>query len=147
MTLDEMVDEWEKDCKIDWTEPDKESLKVSELHHKYLKMLTNARVSLRKYIAQRKELNKHKWAYFQGDLNGDPLLEKLGWEPYLGKKVLKVDMERHINADSDVQKVDYKVSYLEEKIVFLEGVLKSIYARGFQIRDFITWQQFTNGTR
>ena len=42
MTLDELKEEWKKDCEIDDIELDKSSLELPRLHAKYSELLTDA---------------------------------------------------------------------------------------------------------
>ena len=50
MKLEEILESWSKDSKIDNTELDKESLKIPSLHNKYLKMYTSENLLLRKMM-------------------------------------------------------------------------------------------------
>ena len=47
MTLDQMMEEWRKDSSIDTTELGNESLKIPELHSKYLKIYFEERKKLK----------------------------------------------------------------------------------------------------
>ena len=42
MTLDELKEEWKKDCEVDDIELDKSSLELPKLHAKYSEYLTDA---------------------------------------------------------------------------------------------------------
>jgi hypothetical protein len=54
MNLEQIIEEWRKDALFDDTELDNESLKVPSLHNKYLKLLSQARLTLRKLKIERK---------------------------------------------------------------------------------------------
>ena len=50
-----------------------------------------------------------------------------------------------IDADEDVRKLQYKIDYIEQVIFFLDGVLKQITSRNYQIKNAIEWERFQSG--
>ena len=48
ITLQEIQEQWEDDCKLDELNLGQESTKIPELHSKYLNMLTTFKLQLRK---------------------------------------------------------------------------------------------------
>jgi len=94
MTLDELFDIWEKDCKLDRTELGEASAKIPQLHHKYYKIYSQERLTLRKLEADHKKLYKDKWDYFQGTMIQSDLEER-GWDPN-PLKILKSDLSLYI---------------------------------------------------
>ena len=71
-------------------------------------------------------------------------MEALDWEPFQFK-LLKADIEQYIDADDDV--IDSKRSFAlqEEKVEFLESVVKSLTNRGYLIKNAIDWKRFSEG--
>ena len=60
-------------------------------------------------------------------------------------KVLKTDLQMYINSDDEVINLSAKISYLEITVKFIEGVIKSIDNRGWDIRNATDWKKFESG--
>ena len=145
MNLEQIIEEWRKDALFDDTELDNESLKVPSLHNKYLKLLSQARLTLRKLKIERKTLSKILREYYLGNLNNPEDLKEIGREPWT-LTVLKNDVKDYIDTDEDMIALDTKVEYTEEKIEVVQEIMKMINARGFQVSNAIKWRQLTNFT-
>ena len=65
--------------------------------------------------------------------------------PFDLKLTDKKELEMFITADDDVKKLQYKIDYIEQVLLFLDGVLKMINNRNFQIKNAIDWEKFKNG--
>jgi len=143
MTLDQIIEEWRKDALFDDTELDTESLKVPSLHNKYLKILSQARLTLRKLKIERKNLGKILREYYLGNLNNPEDLEDIGREPWT-LTVMKTEVKEYIDTDEDMIKLDSKIEYTEEKIEVVQEIMKMLNARGYQINNAIKWRELTN---
>ena len=66
MTLDQLMEEWKKDAPVDSTELAIASLKIPELHSKYLKIYFEERRKLKGLEFQSKELFLKKYEYYNG---------------------------------------------------------------------------------
>lgn len=143
MTLDEIFENWSVDSRINKIELDDESLKIPLLHSKYLKFYTAERLSLHKLESQYKTLFKLKSEYFSGSLDMDTIKEN-GWEPN-PKLILKSDLNMHIEADADIQKLSLKIGLQREKVSTLDSILKTISNRGFQISNAVNYMKLMNG--
>ena len=71
-------------------------------------------------------------------------LETRGWEQYLGR-LLKNEMANYIESDEDVIKLKQQIVVLQEKVNYLDSVIRMINNRGFQIKNALDWLKFTNG--
>jgi hypothetical protein len=60
-------------------------------------------------------------------------------------KILKQDLDMYIHSDSDVTKVDDRITLQKEKVDYLSSILKSITGRGWEIKNAIEWRKFTSG--
>ena len=60
-------------------------------------------------------------------------------------KVLKTDLSIYIESDEDIIKIEHKIAYLETVVKYLDGVLRSISSRGWDIKNAISWRQFESG--
>ena len=75
MKLDELSQEWIQDAKIDTTELGIASLKIPELHSKYLKIYFDERRKLKALEFQSKDLSLKKYEYYNGKLSQEELDE------------------------------------------------------------------------
>lgn len=144
MKLDDILLEWEKDSKIDHTELAEESLKIPQLHSKYYKMFVAERLLLKKMKGEFKQLYKRKMEYYNGTISDEELTE-YGWEPF-ALKVLKTEINVYMEADSDLITLLNKIGIQEEKVEFLEAAIKSLTARGYNIKSAIDWIKWTQGS-
>jgi hypothetical protein len=143
MTLDQMMEEWRKDSSVDATELGNESLKIPELHSKYLKIYFDERRKLKAMEFQSKDLFLKKYEYYNGKMSQEEL-DELEWEPFV-KRLMKNEVDLYLQSDKDIITGNIKVVNQQEKLNFLEEVLKNINQRNFQIKNAIEWKKFTNG--
>ena len=68
-----------------------------------------------------------------------------GWRLPPKGMVLKSDIPMYMEADKDVVELGLKIGLQQEKIDFLESIIKTIINRNFVIRNGIDWQKFTMG--
>ena len=143
MKLEEILESWAKDSKIDNTELDKESLKIPSLHNKYLKMYTGENLLRKKMVHDFKEMERDKFEYYSGKLCEEDLKEH-GWEQF-DHKLLKQDIPRYLESDPELIKMLLRIDYQKEKVEAIKSILSSINGRSFNISNAIKWQQFLNG--
>jgi len=132
-----------KDSVIDDSMLDIESLKIPQLHNKYLNLFHDERLFLRKLESEKRELLRDKWEYYSGKMSEEEL-ERRGWEAFQ-LKVLKQDLDRYIYADKEVSLMTDKIVLQQEKVDYLASIIKSINGRGWEIKNAIEWRKFTNG--
>ena len=137
MTLDELKLQVKKDLEVDDETLDKESYKNQELYAKYLDHKTNFELLLYKAKGDYKILFKDKWEYYGGKADAKIYVTK----PF-DLKVLKTDLNIYIESDEDIIKLEHKIAYLETTIKYIDGVLRSIQSRGWDIKNAISWKQF-----
>ena len=145
MKLDDVVEMWKKDCKIDETELSLESLNVPSLHAKYLKIYSNEKLKLRSLNLKKKDLKVRLSDYYKGDLNNPEDLKEIGREPW-PKKVLKQDLYDYVEGDVDMIALNTKIVYQEEFVDVLTEIIKSINGRGYVIKNSIDFLKFTMGS-
>jgi len=144
MKLDEIYNLWAEDSEIDTTVIDQVAVSIPKLHHKYMQILSKERLQLRKLEADYKQLYHLKFEYFMGTLDRETLEER-EWKPN-PRAILKSDIPMHIESDQDIINLTLKISYQKEKSTVLESIIKIISERGWQVRNYIDWQRFKNGT-
>jgi hypothetical protein len=142
MTLDQLMEEWRKDASVDTTELGNESLKIPELHSKYLKLYFEERRKLKALEFQSKDLSL-KYEYYNGRMSQEEL-DELNWNPFV-KKLMKNEIDMYLDSDKDIITNNIRIVNQKEKISFLEEVLKNINQRNFQIKNAIDWRKFTQG--
>ena len=143
MKFEEIQKLWSGDCEIDETELSQESVKIPQLHNKYLILFHDERLRLRTMKFDHSKLLKVKREYFSGRMD-ETELEAYDWEPFQ-YKLLKADVQEYIDADDDIIEGKKKISLQEEKVEYLESVLKSLSTRGYLIKNAIDWKRFTEG--
>lgn len=143
MKLDDIMNMWEVDAKMDQTELGEESLKIPLLHHKYYKMLVDEGLLYKKLDLDYKSLYKLKYEYYMGILDQETIQQR-GWEPNC-LKILKADLPVYIDADPELQMIQARIDVQKQKISFIESVIKTISNRGFLIKNAIDWERFKVG--
>ena len=131
------------DLPIDETCLDRESLNIPKLHNKYLNLLHDEKLVLYKHKTEFRKLQKLKWEYYNGKLDEVTLKEK-GWEPF-SLRILKQDAEMYMNADYDMIAADARLLFQQEKVNYLESIIKGLNGRQYHIRDAILWRKFVSG--
>ena len=140
MTLDELKLQVKKDMEVDDEKLDTESYKNQELYAKYLDHKTNFELLLYKAKGDYKILFKDKWEYYGGKADAKIYVTK----PF-DLKVLKTDLNIYIESDEEIIKLEHKIAYLETTIKYVDGVLRSIQSRGWDIKNAISLKQFEAG--
>ena len=143
MNIEEIMDLWNTDTNIDKTELGDESLKIPKLHSKYYNILIKEKLSLRKLIEEMKRLKLDKYEFFtQGP--SEETRDK-GWRLPPKGMILKGDIPMYMDADQDIIDLNLKIGTQQEKVEFLESVIKTIINRNFVIKNAIEWNRFTMG--
>jgi len=140
MTLDELKAQVAKDLVINDERLDTESLRNQELYSKYLQIKTNFELLLYRAKGDYKVLYREKWEYYGGKADAKVYATK----PF-DLKVLKSDLSIYIESDEDIIKAEHKITYLETTVKYIDGVLRSIQSRGWDIKNAISWKSFEAG--
>jgi len=143
MKFEEIQKLWSGDCHIDETELSQESVKIPQLHNKYLILFHDERLRLRTMKFDHSKLLKVKREYYSGRMD-ETELEAYDWEPFQ-YKLLKADVQEYIDADDDIIEGKKKISLQEEKVDYLEAIVKGLSNRGYLIKNAIDWKRFTEG--
>ena len=86
------------------------------------------------------KLYREKWEYYGGKSDAKVYAAK----PF-DIKVLKNDLQMYINADDDIIELQAKITYYEVIIKYIDGIIKSIDNRGWDIRNAQDWKKFEAG--
>ena len=141
MTLEELKQESYKDLPVKNVENiDQESFYNQEIKAKWLDYKSRFELLLARSKGDYQVLYREKWEYYGGKADAKVYAAK----PF-DLKVLKTDLQIYISSDSDVIELSNKIAYLETTIKFIDGVIKSIDNRGWDIKHAITWKQYEAG--
>ena len=81
MNLNDVKDMVKIDLIIDQTALDAESSRTPQLHNKYLCIMLDEKLILKKQESDLAVLRKNKWLYYLGKMSEEQLTE-LGWEAF-----------------------------------------------------------------
>ena len=140
MNLEQISLMWDKDSVIDDIELDKASLKIPQLHCKYLTLLNEFKLLQKKTQQDLKKLEHKKWLYY----NGKAPPEEYEEEPF-EYKVMKSDVPKWIEVDDEVSTLQMKVEYYDVLINTLSEILKQVSQMSYNIKNTIEWRRFVNG--
>ena len=143
MKFEEIQKLWTSDCPIDETELAQESVKIPQLHNKYLIFYSNEKLRLKTQRFEHSKLVKLKKEYYGGKMSQEEL-EAIDWEPFQ-HKLLKADVEQYVDADDNVIESKKILALQEEKVDYLEAIVKGLSTRGYLIKNAIDWKRFTEG--
>ena len=143
MKLEEIQELWNRDREIDITELATESIRIPQIHDKYLKIYVDEKIKLRKLQLNLAKISKMKSDYYSGRMSQEEL-DRLEWQPFL-VKVLKSEVNSYIESDDDIIKLKETIALMEEKINYIDSVIRMINNRGFQIKSAIDWIKYKDG--
>ena len=143
MKFEDIFTAWEKDSTIDRTELADESLKIPKLHHKYYSIFVAERATLRKLESEFKKLKLEKYEFFtQGPT--EETRDK-GWQMPARGMILKADIPMYMEGDQDIIDLSLKIGMQQEKVEFLESIIKTFQTRGYIIKNAIDFVKFSMG--
>jgi len=143
MNVDDIFQLWTEDVEIDKTELGDEAIKIPKLHNKYFQIYIKEKLLLRKFDSEMKQLKLDKYEFYtQG--HTEETRSKM-WELPAKGLILKTDIPMYMDADPDIVKLSLKIGLQQEKVDFLDSIIKSLNSRGFNIKAAIDWHKFTMG--
>ena len=141
MNLETLQEKWKTDCQIDTDQYGNASIIIPQLHQRWMEFYNTFSLMKKEREGEMRRLIKEKWIYYKGKAPSTVYKEM----PFDLKLTDKKELEMFITADDDVKKLQYKIDYIEQVLLFLDGVLKMINNRNFQIKNAIDWEKFKNG--
>lgn len=147
LTLEQILENWKKDCEIDDIELDKSSRETPKLHAKYVELLSQAKLQKHRKEMEFKKLLKDKFMWYNGKMDKTTMDEK-GWEydPFDGlTKPMKSDMDYFYESDPQIQTLQSQIEYWKTVIDTLSDIVSNITWRHQTIGNMIKWRQFTSG--
>jgi hypothetical protein len=144
MNIEQLQEEWDNDTHIDDNHLDREAIRTSQLHGKYLKHLIQSKLKLAKMRADYNTLRQAKFRYYRGEMPRDELTER-NWDQWQGTKPLKNEMDEFLTGDSDLNMSNIKIEYIATMVFMLESILGQVKSRDWQIRSAVDFKKFISG--
>jgi len=141
MNLDKIQEMWERDANIDPDNLHNESLKIPQLHSKYYTLYNTITLMREKARTQYSKVRLERYNYYTGKAPAEAYIE----EPFPYKVREKDAIQRHLEADDRMNKVDMKIKYYDIMLKFLEEVIRAVSNRTYQIKNAIEWNKFQAG--
>jgi len=145
MTLDNLIDAWSEDVRIDYATSnlDEIILDIGVLHAKYLKIMVIHNDILHEAEKALKRATSIRYAYYSGKISREEE-KKYGWEPYQqilsGKQLQDV-----LDIDPILSAGQSKVTKHTDMVESCKLIIKEIGNRSYQIRAAIDWQKVRSG--
>ena len=128
---------WEKDSKIDNTLLDEASIRIPQLHQKYLTLHSEYSMLLKKKEQQVKLLKHKRGLYYSGRGEDDEM-------PF-NYKLLKNEVPVWVEVDKIVQEAELKKEYYQTTLNTLSEILKQVHQMSYNIKNVIEWRKFVGG--
>lgn len=141
--IEDVFNEWEKDCAIDDIELGKESIKTAKLHAKYLILLTRANMAASKIGQDYAALRNKKTRYYRGTMTQEEL-EENGWEQF-PFKLRDSQIEKALEEDQDIISLASKKILNDELAAFYKEAVASMKSRTWQIKTAVDHARFVGG--
>ena len=141
MNLEQIQEMWEKDARIDPDNLHDESLKIPQLHSKYYTLYNTITLLRERAREQYSKVRLERYNYYTGKATAEVYAE----EPFPYKVREKDAIQRHLEADDKMNKVDMKIKYYDIMLKFLEEIIRNISGRTYQIKNAIEWNKFQAG--
>ena len=141
MDLEKIQAMWEKDSRIDPDNLHDESLKIPQLHSKYYTLYNTITLLRERAREQYSKVRLERYNYYTGKATAEVYAE----EPFPYKVREKDAIQRHLDADDKMNKVDMKIKYYDIMLKFLEEIIRNISGLTYQIKNAIEWNKFQAG--
>ena len=141
MDLEKIQAMWEKDSHIDPDNLHDESLRIPQLHSKYYTLYNTITLLREKAREQYSKVRLERYNYYTGKATAEVYAE----EPFPYKVREKDAIQRHLEADDKMNKIDMKIKYYDVMLKFLEEIIRAVSNRTYQIKNAIEWNKFQAG--
>ena len=141
MNLEKIKEMWEKDSQIDPDNLHDESLKIPQLHSKYYTLYNTITLLREKARESYAKIRLERYNYYTGKATAEVYAE----EPFPYKVREKDAIQRHLDADDKMNKIDMKIKYYDVMLKFLEEIIRAVSNRTYQIKNAIEWNKFQAG--
>lgn len=144
MNHEELLKNWQEDCRIDDTELATESTRIPVLHGKYLQLLHMESLRLKQLKIEEKQLKKVLIEYYRGDLNNPESLAAIKRDPW-ERKILKNEVDIYVDSDWEMVELQKKIAYREAMVDVAKDILRAIHNRSHTIHNALNFMRLTMG--
>ena len=141
MNLEALQEQWKSDSVIDPEKYGEESTRIPQLHLRYMEIYNTYALMKKERQSEYRKMVREKWIYYKGKAPAQKYKEL----PFDFKLMTKEEVNMFIESDDDIQKLQLKIDYIDQVLFFLDGVLKQVGSRNFQIKNAIEWERFQSG--
>lgn len=139
--LEKLQEMWQRDSVIDPDNLHDESLKIPQLHSKYYTIYNTTTLLREKARETYNRVRLERYNYYTGKAPAEVYVE----EPFPYKVREKEAVQRYMDADERLNKIDLKIRYYDIMLKFLEEIIKTVSNRTYQIKNSIEWHKFQSG--
>lgn len=140
MKMDEYRNIADVDLKLNLDEIDRKSVELPLIQGKWLKFFSDEALILKELKIRQREILRDRWLYYSGKADPDVYRD----EP-LDLKILKTDMDIFLDSDKKVTDIQRRVELQQEKVNYIENVLKTLNNMQWNIRNAIEYLKFSHG--
>ena len=141
MNLEKIMEMWAKDSVFDDVMLDTTSMKIPQLHSKYITLHNEYSLLLKKAKQEQNKLVHLRTLYYSG--RGTPDMYE---DAPFNYKLIRSEVPSWVAVDETVNKVEMKVALYETTLNSLSEILKQIHQMSFNVKNMIEWRRFVNGT-
>lgn len=141
MDLEQIQEMWQRDSVIDPDNLHDESLRIPQLHAKYYTVYNTLSLLRERAAETQKQVKLDRYRYYTGKSTAEEYAEN----PFPYKIREKDALQKYMDADEKLSKIDMKIIYYNTCLKFLEEIIKLISNRTFQIKNAIEWHRFQSG--
>ena len=128
MNLEQIQEMWERDSQIDPDNLHDESLKIPQLHAKYYTLYNTITLLKEKARETYNRVRLERYNYYTGKAPAEVYEE----EPFPYKVRDKEAIQRHMDADEKLNRLDIKMRYYDVMLRFLEEIIKFFFKAHIQ---------------
>ncbi len=138
--LDELLEQWTKDCVIDESNIKREITNIPKLHAKYIRFLNEHKLASFKAKFDYDKMKNIRTEYYLGQLDQETL-EAYEWDQF-DIHVTKTGVEKYINSDEILIKLLQKKIYYDQIVSTCESILNELKSRTWQMKTLVDYEKF-----
>lgn len=143
ITLDQLLEMWEKDAKPDYNNIGETALLISKLHSKYLRIFSDHKLKIVKKQGDYTRLRRDKWIWFSGKMSREKLAQ-LGWDQNQ-VSFTKTKIEELLKSDEDLMKIGFLIAYHEAIVEASKSILFHLKDRSTNHRTALEHLRYVQG--
>jgi len=141
MNITNLSNEWIVDCKLNLDDLHNDSIRIPELHSKYMNYFNVEKDNNRKLQKEKKITYSKLLKYYTGQIDG----KDINRPPCQFKPQTKSQIEKIIENDQELIDVDDRLEQSNDKILFLKEIITALNNRNFVIKNAIDYMKWSNG--